>query len=200
MNDALTSFFSFFTSLGDKLNGVDLENPDFVDYYVAYFQETSICSSVLWAGLFIALVIAVLFYYVICNKFYVLAKRYIWCIIMLLVCGITFATTLSSIVGNDNEDIEQSTCLFFNAHQKEAEFLDGTDDEDARREIIETAEDYRAQFKSSDDSIFMEESLPIEMSVVNGIAASILFLFFSLIITHVNFLKRYTIHGAGIPF
>lgn len=200
MNDALTSFFSIFTSLGDKLNGENLVNPDFADYYVAYFQETSICSSIFWTGLITALVVALLFYYVVCNKFYVLAKRYVWCVILVLVFGITFATTLSSVVGHDNDDPAQSTGLFFNAHQKEAELLDGTDDEDARREIIDTANAYRAQFKCSDDSILMDEFLPFEMSIVNGIASAILFLVFSLIITHVDFLKRYTIHGAGIPF
>lgn len=200
MNDALTSFFSFFTSLGDKLNGENLVNPDFADYYVAYFQETSICSSIFWTGLLTALVVALFFYYIVCNKFYILAKRYVWCVVMLLVFGITFATTLSSIVGTDNDDTEQSTGLFLSAHQKEATFLDGTDDEDARKEIMDTAYDYRAQFKCSDDNLLMDETLPYEISTVNGIAAAILFLVFSLIITHVDFLKRYTIHGSGIPF
>lgn len=200
MNGVLTSFFSFFTSLGDKLNGVDLKDPNFVDYYVDYFQETSICSVVFWTGFLIAFGIAILYYYLVCNKFYILAKRYVWCFIMLLVCGITSTITFSQIVGNDNENPENSTGLFYNAYQKETSFLNGTDDDEARDEIIETAEDYRAQFKCSDDSIFMEESLPVEISIVNGITAAILFLLFSLFITHFNFLKRYTIHGAGIPF
>lgn len=194
-------FFSRVTSLGDKLNGMDLENPDYVDYYVDYFQETSICSTIGWMGILIALGVALLFYYVICNKVYVLAKRYVWFILLALVFIVTFSLSVSTIIGQDNDNPDQSSGVFYTSHNvTETRLLNGTEDEDARDEILETANSYREQFKSSENSAFMSESLPFEMGIANGIASAVLFIVFSFLITRVPVLRSLTIHGTGIPF
>jgi hypothetical protein len=201
MKDLFIEIFKLFTSLGGKIGSGDgLENPDFLDYYVAYFQDSAICSSIFYVGLVVALVSAIVFYYIICNKFYSLAKRYVWCVFLVIVGGITFALSYSNIVGLDNDEPEKSTGVFKSAYDKETELLGGTDDEEARDEIMTIASDYRAQFKCADDSIFTEESLPVEMSVTNGVISAILFFLFSFLITHVGALRKLTTHGSGIPF
>lgn len=200
MNNLFFSIFDLFTSIGEKAASGNTDIDGSSDFYFDYFQETSICSSLFWMGSIVALIAAVVFYYVICNKVHALANRLVWCIILVLVGGITFVLSTSTIVGEDNDDPEQSTGVFYTAHNiTETRLLDGTDDEEARDEIVSIAEDYRAQFKTSDDSMLMEESLPYEMSCVNSGISVILFLIFSLLVTHVGFLRKYTIHGAGIP-
>lgn len=165
MKDFFIRFFSLFTSLGDRLKGTDLENPDFVDYYIDYFQETSICSNLGWIAILVALVASVLFYYVICNYVFALAKRSVWYIVLLIVGGTTYALSISNIVGEDNDDPEQATGIFYTSHNvTEPRLLDGTADEEAREEIMDTASSFREQFKSSENSAFMDETLPFELS------------------------------------
>ncbi len=198
MNDLFFKLFDFFTSIGEKVSSGNPDIEGSSDFYFDYFKETSVCSSIFLIGLVVAVVAAVVFYYVICNKVQPLAKRYVWCIMLVLVGGLTFVLSVSSIVGEDNDDPELSTGVFYTAHNvTETRLLDGTDDEEARDEIVSAAEDYRAQFKTSDDSI---ESLPYEMGGVNGLISAVWFFIFSLLITKVACLRKHTIHGAGIPF
>ncbi len=198
MNDLFFKLFDFFTSIGEKVSSGNPDIEGSSDFYFDYFQETPICSTLFWMGLIVAFVAAVVFYYVICNKVYALANRYVWCVVLVLVGGLTFVLSVSSIVGEDNDDPELSTGVFYTAHNvTEPRLLDGTDDEEAREEIVSAAEDYRAQFKTSDDSI---ESLPYEMGGVNGLISAVWFFIFSLLITKVACLRKHTIHGAGIPF
>ena len=195
MNDLFFKLFDFFTSIGEKVSSGNPDIEGSSDFYFDYFKETSVCSSIFLIGLVVAVVAAVVFYYVICNKVQPLAKRYVWCIMLVLVGGLTFVLSVSSIVGEDNDDPELSTGVFYTAHNvTETRLLDGTDDEEARDEIVSAAEDYRAQFKTSDDSI---ESLPYEMGGVNGLISAVWFFIFSLLMAC---LRKHTIHGAGIPF
>lgn len=195
----MTSIFEFFTSLGDKLKGESLQNPDFVDYYRDYFQATNVCSSIFFVGLVVSLLTALVFYFVICNKSYALAKRTTWLAILVLIFfGITSYSVIN-IVGDDSDDPANATCLFEKSYKTEEIKLDITDDEDTRSEIQQTAIDYREQFKSTSLFFIMDESLPLEMGLVNGAFAGLFFLIFSLVIVHTP-LKKFTINGAGIPF
>lgn len=188
----LTELYSWCTSLGDKLaNGG--ENTEFVDYYSGYFVETSICSSIFLTGMGIALAIAAVYYFGICNFVFNLAKRWVWGIVLALVFVVSLFTTIPMIIGEDTEDIENATGIFANAHQIEATKLNMTEDSDQREEISQIATDFREQFKQKEDSFMTEEDLPMEMAITNGIYSAILFIILSFLF------KRHTRHGSAIP-
>lgn len=182
-----TDFFSFLTSLSDKLS-TGGENENFVDFYNDYFASTSVCGNILLYALIISLVFAVVYYFVVCNNSFALAKRFVWAGVLALVFICTFFVSQGCIIGRDNEDAESSTGIYYSAYQTETAKLDNTDDPDERAEIQETAQTFRDAFNSGD------ESLPVEMSIVNGIYAMLLFFVFSLVF------KKHTNHGAAIPF
>ncbi len=196
----MTEFFSILTSLGDKLQGVNIENEGFQDYY-QYFKETHICYQIFGIGMLIAVVSVIVYYFVICNKSYALAKPYVWAVVLLLVFGGTFAYSYSTIVGHDDDNNpENATAVFKYAYDVETKLLDGTEDPDARDEISSTALGFRDRFKTSDDSILMEEELPMEMSVVNGLLSALAFFVVSMLITRIKAIRKLSIHGAGVPF
>lgn len=182
-----TDFFSFLTSLPDKLaSGGDNEN--FVDFYNDYFAGTSVCGTILLYALIISLVIAGVYYFGICNKYFVLAKRLVWLGVLALVFICTYFVSYECIKGSDNEEAENSTGVYYSAYQTETDKLDNTDDPTERTQIQETALMFRNSFDSG------EETLPIEISIVNSFYAILLFFIFSLAF------KKHTIHGSAIPF
>jgi hypothetical protein len=189
-----TEIYSWCTTLGEKLlNGTE-ENPDFVDYYNAYFADTPVCSTIFWTALAIAVVVGALYYFGVCNYVFKLAKRWVWFCVLALVFIVTFFTTMPLIVGHDAEEPNESTGIFFTAHEKEAALFEATEDKKMQEEIQVTADNFREQFMAKEDSIIMEETLPYEMSLVNAIFAMIFFFVFSI------FVKRFTTHGAAVPF
>ena len=103
-------------------------------------------------------------------------------------------TTMPLIVGHDAEDPDESTGVFFTAHEKEAALFEASEDKKMQEEIQVTADNFREQFMAKEDSIIMEETLPYEMSLVNAIFAMIFFFVFSIIF------KRFTRDGAAVPF
>lgn len=188
-----TDFYSWCTSLGDKLlnGGV---NEDFVDYYTAYFVDTSVCSTIFWTGMGIAAVFAILFYFGVCNFSFRLAKRRVWLCVLALLYATTVFTTIPLIVGHDAEDSEDSTGIFAVSKAVEGNKLDGTTDGAMRDELSLTASDFREQFHAKEDGGTMIESLPMEMALVNAFYAILCFFILSILF------KRYTTHGAAIPF
>lgn len=188
-----TEIYSWFTTLGGKLlEGGD--DSEFVDYYRAYFEDTPVCSTIFWTALAIAVVIGALYYFGVCNYVFKLAKRWVWFCVLALVFIVTFFTTMPLIVGHDAEEPNESTGIFFTAHEKEAALFEATEDKKMQEEIQVTADNFREQFMAKEDSIIMEETLPYEMSLVNAIFAMIFFFVFSI------FVKRFTTHGAAVPF
>lgn len=188
-----TDFYSWCTSLGDKLlNGG--EDEEFVDYYTGYFIDTSICNTIFWTGMGIAAVIAVLYYFGICNFVFKLAKRWVWLCMLALVFVITLFTTIPQIVGHDADDPEYATGIFSVTYIIESDKLDGTDDDSMREEIQQKAASFREQFLTKEDSSMMSETLPLEMALTNAVYAILLFIVLSILF------KRHTTHGAAVPF
>jgi len=189
-----TKLYSWCTSLGDKLiNGG--ENSEFVDYYTGYFIDTPVCSNIFLAGIGIALVIALIFYFGICNFVFSLAKRWVWAIVLVIVFVSTMFTTIPMIVGNNAEVAEDATGIFAKAYAIEESKLDLTEDTDQRDEITAVATEFRDQFISKeDDSTVMGEDLPMEMAITNAVYSVILFFIFSLLF------KKHTRDGSAIPF
>lgn len=188
-----TDFFSWCTSLGEKIQNGSPDVPETADYYSGYFADSSVCDTVFWTGAIIAVVIALLFYFGICNYVFKLAKRSIWVIVAVLVFGITFFVNIPQIVGHDADDPEDATGIFAYAYNMESELLDGTEDDDAREEIQQTASDFRELFLPKEDSIMMRESLPMEMALANACYAVVLFILLSFLF------KRHTAYGSAIP-
>lgn len=187
-----TDFYSWCTSLGDKLlnGGV---NEDYVDYYTAYFVDTSVCSTIFWTGMGIAAVFAILFYFGVCNFSFRLAKRRVWLCVLALLYATTVFTTIPLIVGHDADDSDNSTGIFAVSYDVESNKLYGTEGT-MRDELSLTASDFREQFHAKEDGGTMIESLPLEMALVNAFYAILCFFILSILF------KRYTTHGAAIPF
>lgn len=180
----MEKLYSWCTSLGEKL-----ESSEYVEYFYDYFVETAICINLFIIGVVSALVIALIYYFIICNKSFALAKRYFWTITVF----VTFLTSLvisnSVIMGNDNGDPEESSGIYFKSYETEENLLDmAGDNTEVRIDISNMAENYRESLRSG------EELLPMEIAIVNAFYSILFYLLFSLIF------KKYTTHGKAIPW
>lgn len=180
----MEKLYSWCTSLVEKL-----ESSDYVEYFQDYFVETSVCTNVFIVGLISALVIAVIYYFIICNKSFALAKRYFWAITVF----VTFLTSLiisySVVVGSDSGDPEESTGIFYSSYKTQerlVEFASGNDE--VTIEINNAADNYRESLRSG------EELLPMEIALVNAFYSILLYFLFSLLF------KKHTTHGKAIPW
>ena len=180
----MEKLYSWCTSLVEKL-----ESSEYVEYFQDYFVETSVCTNVFIVGLISALVIAVIYYFIICNKSFTLAKRYFWAITVF----VTFLTSLiisySVVVGSDSGDPEESTGIFYSSYKTQerlVEFASGNDE--VTIEINNAADNYRESLRSG------EELLPMEIALVNAFYSILLYLLFSLLF------KKHTTHGKAIPW
>lgn len=180
----MEKLYSWCTSLIEKL-----ESSDYVEYFQDYFVETSVCTNVFIVGLISALVIAVIYYFIICNKSFALAKRYFWAITVF----VTFLTSLiisySVVMGSDSGDPEESTGIFYSSYKTQerlVEFASGNDE--VTIEINNAADNYRESLRSG------EELLPMEIALVNAFYSILLYLLFSLLF------KKHTTHGKAIPW
>lgn len=189
----MKELFTWCTSLGGKLSGDGLDNPEFQRFYEDYFTDTSVCTTIFITGLIIAAVWAAAFYFGICNFAFRFAKRSFWFIALGLLLVITFFATLPQIVGHDGGDADSSSGIYKTSYITEGLQLEPIDDLDARDEISTNAREFRKQY-STEDSFLMRDKLPIEMSIVNAIYAMIIFFLVSIII------KRFSTHGDAIPF
>lgn len=180
----MEKLYSWCTSLVEKL-----ESSDYVEYFQDYFVETSVCTNVFIVGFISALVIAVIYYFIICNKSFALAKRYFWAITVF----VTFLTSLiisySVVMGSDSGDPEESTGIFYSSYKTQerlVEFASGNDE--VTIEINNAADNYRESLRSG------EELLPMEIALVNAFYSILFYLLFSLLF------KKYTTHGKAIPW
>lgn len=188
-------FYTWCTSLGGKLEGNE-ESSDFVNYYTAYFEETSICSTIFWIAVVVGAVLATAYYFGICNFVFKLAKRWWWALVMVIVFGTTFFITRPVIVGTDGGDSETSTGIFLSSYVTESNELEYIgEDENGQNEVTEIALQFREQFlPKGEDLGGTTDSLPTEMALANGIYAALIFFLLSIL------LKRFTTHGSAIPF
>lgn len=180
----MEKLYSWCTSLAEKL-----ESGDYVEYFQDYFVGTSICTNVFIVGFISALVIAVFYYFIICNKSFALAKRYFWAITVF----VTFLTSLiisySVVMGSDSGDPEETTGIFYSSYKTQerlVEFASGNDE--VIIEINNAADNYRESLRSG------EELLPMEIALVNAFYSILFYLLFSLLF------KKHTTHGKAIPW
>lgn len=189
-------FFTWCTSLGDKIQSGSNGVQDFADFYRAYFADTAVCGTILFIGVAVAAVLAVLFYFGICNHSFKLAKRYVWFFVLALTFCITFFSSRPAIIGRNGGDGPSSTGIFATAYNLESMKLDFCgEDEDCRNEISDIALQFCEQFYPKGESVGVSrDSLPSEMALANGIYSILIFFILSLAF------RRRTIHGSAIPF
>lgn len=181
----MEKLYSWCTSLSEKL-----ESSDYVEYFQDYFVETSVCFNVFIVGFVSALVIAAIYYFIICNKSFALAKRYFWAITVFVTFLTSLVISYSVIMGVDSGDPEECTGIFYSSYrptqERLIEYANGNDE--VITEINVTADNYRDALRSGD------ELLPMEISLVNAFYSILFYLLFSLLF------KKHTTHGKAIPW
>ena len=117
----MEKIFSWCTSLTEKL-----ESSNYVEYFHDYFVETAICAKVLGVGLLIALLVALIYYLFVCNRFFALAKRGVWVVILLLTFVASIFISYQMIMGNDRGDSDNSTGIYLASYLTEEELVSNT--------------------------------------------------------------------------
>lgn len=180
----MEKLYSWCTSLVEKL-----ESSEYVEYFHDYFVETAICTNVFIVGVASALVIALIYYFIICNKSFALSKRYFWAITVFVTFLTSLIISFSVIKGSDSGDPEKSTGIFYSSYKTQerlVDFTSGNDEETIK--INNAADNYRESLR------IREESLPMEIALVNAFYSILFYLLFSLLF------KKHTTHGKAIPW
>lgn len=176
--------FSPFTSI-DNLVSVS----DYQEFFRDYFVNTSVCWEVLGLGLLISVVLCLAFYLVIGNRVYVLSKRWMWLVFLIVSSVAVYFTTQSYIIGTDGESSDDSTGLYEQSYMTESRLVEeeGYDSKDVAR----LGREYRDVFRerNSDEGA----SLPGQIALVNMIYSLIVFVGLSFAV------KGHTIHAKAIP-
>ena len=179
----MEKLYSWCTSLAEKL-----ENSEYVEYLEDYFVNTSVCTTVFIVGWVCALVIALIYYFIICNKSFALAKRYFWVITVLVTILTSFIISYCVVKGSDSGDPEKSTGIFQSSYNTQERLVDFTSNDNVRIEINNAAYNYRESLRRG------EELLPVEIALVNAFYSILFYLLFSLLF------KKHTTHGKAIPW
>ncbi|MBP3506868.1 MAG: hypothetical protein J6K43_10775 [Lachnospiraceae bacterium] len=180
----MEKLYSWCTSLFEKL-----ESSDYVEYFQDYFVETSVCTNVFIVGFISALVIAAIYYFIICNKSFALAKRYFWAITVFVTFLTSLIISFSVVMGSDSGDPEESTGIFYSSYKTQERLVDfASGNDEVTIEINNAADNYRESLRSG------EELLPMEIALVNAFYSILFYLLFSLLF------KKHTTHGKAIPW
>lgn len=186
--------YKFFQWLPDFVSRIDGEGEyaQFGEYYRDFLIESGICGSVITWGLIVTLIVVSLYYFIGCNKWHAVANRPIWGVVLLLTCGITFLMTYNSVLGNYDEKKEHLSGVYAVALNNDngtwQRLRKGIEDEEHLSRIDRVRDAYIEQFRNG------SEKLPIEMGLAVSLFTLIEFFGFSI------WFKRYTRHGAGVPF
>lgn len=182
----MEKLYSWCTSLSEKLDSSEYE---YWNYVQDYFVETPVCFNVFIIGAISALVIAVIYYFLICNKSFALAKRYFWAITVFVTFLTSLIISFSVIKGSDSGDPEESTGLYASSYLTQEELVTSTNgNEETITEYNVQAENFRVALSSGD------ELLPMEIALVNAFYSILFYLLFSLLF------KKHTTHGKAIPW
>ena len=187
--------YTWCTTLGKKLEDGD-GTLAYQKFYEDYFTKTNVCSTIFFLGIAIATVIAILYYFGICNHVFKLAKRWSWLGTLAVVFGVTLSITIPTIVGQYNE--EEPTGIFFSIREtlrglNKPPEGGGSIGPVAEKENIDVAKEFRSQFLPKGETHVTPDTLPREMALANGCYAMIVFIGLSFAF------KRHTKHGSSIP-
>lgn len=182
----MEKLYSWCTSLSEKLDSSEYE---YWNYVQDYFVETPVCFKVFIIGAISALLIAAFYYFIICNKSFALAKRYIWAITVFVTFLTSLVISYSVIMGNDGGDSDESTGLYASSYLTQEELVESANgNEELITEYNEQAGTFRVELSSGG------EFLPMEIALVNAFYSILFYLLFSLLF------KKHTKHGKAIPW
>ncbi len=196
--NVFTYLYKWVPALKNRLDEV----VDDTQYYLDYFQEGNVFMHVFLVALIVAAVITAVYYWVCGNLFFNAAKRYIWLILLCVSFLATMFITPYYIVGHYDEnglwDGQNNTRLFESAKNTLSNTISIIEDEEYREFCTNVAEDYAKKFRTEHTLAYgmftMNEDIPLEVSLINGLYAVIIFFILSLIC------KRFSIHCKAIPF
>lgn len=159
---------------------------EYSEYYQEYLMGTNVCAAIFAVGVITALLFAVIYYFIICNKSFVLAKRYIWAIVALIVSVTSYGLSSSVFMGKESNH----TGFYASAEEQFDNICK------ANRIIEDTQSDeYREEMERYDNyKIGKSEGLVSEIAALNGGYTLLFFFIFSLLF------KKHTVHGKAIPF
>lgn len=166
--------------------GLENENTAISQLYTDYFSEGSPCGNAFVYDIIVALVVALIFYFIFCNK--KIMSRFFWCI-ALLICGvIAFSITDLTIIGTYDDANETG---FYASMEETRDILLDPNNTNESNEEISTDIDIHKEEIYTDLSL---DSLRVQFGLTNVLLAVFAFIIISAIF------KRFTIHGKNIPF
>lgn len=179
----MEKLYSWGTSLPEKI-----DSSVYAEFFKDYIFGSNICTTIFVTGLIIALVTTFLFYFVVCNKWFRLAKRWIWFVVGMITIVVCTAVNYHQIMGKMAEDGDQSSGIYAWSYTTQRNLLDNAGTNTAvTTQIEELAENYRTSLESG------EETLPEELARFNQLYTAFWFMLLSLLF------KNHTIHGKAIP-
>lgn len=179
----MEKLYSWGTSLPEKI-----DNSEYAEFFKDYIFGSHICTKIFVTGLIIALITTILFYFVVCNKWFRLAKRWIWLVVGLCTISICTAVNYHQIMGEMDENGGKSRGIYAWSEETQETLLKSAGTNTAViTQIVELSENYRASLQSG------EETLPWELARFNQLYTSIWFVLLSFLF------KNHTIHGKAVP-
>lgn len=181
----MNKLFEWCTSLSDKMSPAT--NGAYANFYNDYFS-TSILSTVFFCGIGIALIIALVYYILICNFSFKLTKRWSWLVGLLLTSIVCTFVTNNMMIGTYSDDPENYTG-----------FYDSIDKTRERLEDLAATQDDKMQVRADAGALIdsVEEgnqTIFAEISLMNALYSVVFFVMFSIIF------KRFSTHGKAIPW
>lgn len=184
------NLYTWASSLGEEL-----DEGDFIQFFVNYFRETSVLQNTLFLGLGIGAAGALILYYLCCNVSIKFGNIIAWAVALLLSIGLTFVVTDRYITGSDGGDAESSTGFYSSIYVTQSDMLDQVgDDQDERQCVNEDTKKLITEINDRTNSVITE------ISLINMLYCAIIFFAFSMLITKIKPLRDLTIHGKAIPF
>ena len=178
--------FEWFPGMSDRIN-----DSEFREYYYDFLVESGICGTVFLWAMIITFTTLIVFYLVGCNLSHRVANTFVWLGVLAATCLSVFTTTYTLVQGTDDENDPRG--VYLSALDSDTGTLSRLkqDSENITSEQIDLISDtcnrYLAQFDNK------EETLPIEMAIICTLYSFIVFVVLSFI------LRRFTIHGKGVP-
>ncbi|MGM9794460.1 MAG: hypothetical protein ACI3Y8_09765 [Candidatus Cryptobacteroides sp.] len=168
-----------------------LENGgNYLEYLYDYFVTSPICLILILLSALLPLMIAMVYYFVGCNKLSAVARRSIWFVVALLTMVISGFTSNFVMMSGDNDNSNNAKGIFGYSYKTTDRLVgDANGNEEQINTINEEADSYRAELREH-CGVY---SIAAKISICNALYSFIWFFLFSLVF------KRFTIHGRAIP-
>ena len=178
----MNKLFEWCTSLSEKMS-----EGNYAVYFNEYFHDGNILKTVFLFAISVALVVSLIYYLVICNVSFKLAKRWCWLIILCFVGIITLFLSNDYMVGKDGNN-DDSSGFYYNIDKVRENLYNLAITDDERSLIDNVSGSLRDSINEDTEPLF------VELSFINAIYAIVIFVIFSI------FFKRFSTHGKAIPW